>query len=108
MVDASHSYNLPTRKGVDMSELLSIDDAAKALMVNRTTILRLLSAGVLEGVQVGARKILRAHELRAFVEMTCGEQVVELAQKLKNLGSPHAALYEQLLHSIEVQDGTQG
>ena len=89
-----------------MSELLSIDDAAKALMVNRQTILRLLSSGVLEGVQVGARKILRAHELRAFVEMTCGEQVIELTQKLKNVESPHAALYGQLLHSIgEVQDG---
>ena len=87
-----------------MSKLLSIDDAAKLLMVSRQTILRLLSSGALEGVQVGARRILRAHELRGLAEDVCGAEVVAMTQKLKNVESPHAELYEQLLHSIRVQD----
>jgi excisionase family DNA binding protein len=52
--------------------LLSILDAATALRVHPNTIRNLVRAGTLPAVRIGARRLIDANDLRAFIESSKG------------------------------------
>jgi excisionase family DNA binding protein len=62
---ATTEYN-PPRKS--LAPVLSINEAARVLGVQRSTIYRLLRTGEIEAVRVGKRKRFRPEDLDAYLE----------------------------------------
>jgi len=51
--------------------LYSVRDAARALAVSRSTLYELISAGELQTVTIGSRRLVPAWEIGQFVQRLC-------------------------------------
>ncbi|WP_041720172.1 helix-turn-helix domain-containing protein [Pseudodesulfovibrio piezophilus] len=62
-------------------KLLTIQEAADILRVNRTTISRMISTGELPCVRVRSRKLIREQDLLTFIDSQIGIETGESSQE---------------------------